>query len=193
MAQQGRCLSSAPQGGEAQSCDSGTHRMSLIRASLIRAPAPGINQSSALASVPLQPWTRGSSPFPHPKMLTGSPLCIEWVCAWWSFQGENSVCRWVGSTAREERHEAGATSSQVTHRHWPRASRPAQHPDSPKGRDLINILFSGGKLCSWQSKSVRTTSVGLGSVLNSVQCLEQVFQARAWRFYWRKPKNTLFQ
>lgn len=73
-----------------------------------QAPARGINQSSALAPVSPQPWTRGSSSFPHLKTLTRSLLCIEWICAcWWSFQGENagffqSAGEWVTLPGRRD-------------------------------------------------------------------------------------------
>lgn len=137
---------SSPRRWGTELCDSGTHRMSLIRATLI---SPGINQSSTFAPVSPQPWTRGSSSFPHPKMLT-APCCALSGSLSVEFPGGKSrffaLCRWVGNTAREERHKAGVTSSRVTHRDWPRASTsgPAQHPHILKGEILLMFYFLGG-------------------------------------------------
>lgn len=138
-----------------------------------QAPARGINQSSALAPVSPQPWTRGSSSFPHPKMLTRSLLCIEWICAcWWSFQGENtgffqSAGEWVTLPGRRDTRLVSPAHKWLTGTD-PGTTRPAHRPDSPKGRDFINILFSGGKLCLWQSKAMGIMSVSLALALNSV-------------------------
>lgn len=165
-----------------------------------QAPARGINQNSALVLVPPQPWTGSSSSFPQTKnvvwvpVVHGVDLCLLVEFPGGKFRVFQFAGEWAALPGRRDTRLVSPAHK------WLTGTDPEPAPPGQLSTQIVLkkeiwliFYFLRGNCAprKWQSKSVRTMSKAWAQCWT--QCLEQVFQAHAWRFYWRKPKNTLFQ